>query len=520
MRLLCFLSLIFSICTILPAHAQVSSRTAEFQIINLLNQYRQRQKLSPVKLDRQASEVARQHSEEMAERNFFDLRSPTQGSIEYKLGYHRVCGRVLSSLIVLDYSIPEVFAQLQKNPQLLDENMTHTGVGIYLDDQAHPEKGIWLTLINLQYMGEFKSIPRNVSPGEVLRLQGEIYPPYQRARMPVTLPNGQVKTFPNLLGNRKGFLFEIPFNQGKGKYTLELLVDEPGSGPRVATILPVYAGQTYPTSEPSPNPAQENFATVLEASRRIFWLVNNERSRYHLPALQEDALLEQVAWAHSEDMGKNKYFAHINQRGEDPNDRFHKAGGKGLVGENIALDTSVEAAHQHLMNSPGHRANILDKNFTHLGVGVYFNGSQYSITQMFMRKNPVIDSNSLSLNILQWVNQHRRLYRVPSIKKDTKIQSAALQHSQAMAADLRLNYQAQGLNFKQRLQRQTKYTGEIDTVLILANSSDDVQSKLSKYKKLISKKKFRTVGIGVFQANSNDYGENSLWITIALGTLL
>lgn len=386
MRLICLISLILSLATVLPVQAQVSSRTAEFQVLNLLNQYRQRMKRPPLKLDRAASDVARLHSEEMAERNFFDLRSPSRGSLEYQLSYHRVSGRIVNSLIVLDYSIPEVFSQLQKNPQLLEDTVTHAGVGVHMDDQSHPEKGIWLTLVYLEYLAEIKPIPRTVAPGDVLRLRGEIFAPYQRARMPVTLPNGQVKTYPNLLGNRRGFLFEIPFTQGKGRYTLELLVDDPREGPRVAAILPVYAGQNYPSSEPSASASQEPLISPQEAAQRLFWLVNQERQKHRLPVLQEDPLLEQVAWQHSEDMGKNKYFAHISPRGEDPNDRFHRAGGRGHVGENIALDSSIESAHRRLMNSPGHRANILDPQFTHLGVGAYFNGSQYYFTQLFRRK--------------------------------------------------------------------------------------------------------------------------------------
>jgi uncharacterized protein YkwD len=518
MRLICLISLIISLATVLPVQAQVSSRTAEFQVLNLLNQYRQRMKLSPLKLDRSASDVARLHSEEMAERNFFDLRSPSRGSLEYQLSYHRVSGRILNSLIVLDYSIPEVFSQLQKNPQLLDDSVTHAGVGVHMDDQSHPEKGIWLTLVYLEYLAEIKPVPRTVSPGEILRLRGEIYAPYQRARMPVTLPNGQVKTYPNLLGNRRGFLFEIPFSQGKGRYTLELLVDDPQQGPRVAAILPIYAGQAYPSAEPSPSPSQEQFASTTEAAQRLFWLINQERQRHRLPVLQEDQLLEQISWQHSEDMGKNKYFAHISPKGEDPNERFHRAGGKGQVGENIAFDISIEGAHRRLMNSPGHRANILDPRFTHLGVGVYFNGSHYYITQLFRRKNLPLDSHAVSQSFMRWLNQQRTRYRLPALQNDERIHDAALQHSQAMARENRLSYQVGGLSFNERLQRLRAQTGEVNTILVLADSVENALEKLAKHTPMIAQKKFKKTGIGVFQAVSSDYGDNSLWITPAVGT--
>lgn len=394
MHLLFLVILVILWGTVLPISAQISSHTAEFQILNLLNQYRQRMRLLPLRLDRIASEVARQHSRDMAEKNFFSLHSPQRGSLEYQLAYHRVSGRQLHALIVQDYSISELVAQLYQSAPLLDPQATHAGVGLHMKDPAHPEKGLWLTLITLEYLAEIQPIPRTVPSGQTLRIRGHVLPPFSHPRMPVTLPNGQVQTYFNVMGNRNTFIFEIPLTAGKGRYTLELLVDDPEAGPRVAAILPVYASQTYPVAEPSASPVQEQFSTTLEAAQKSLWLLNQERRRHHLPELQEDDLLTYVAWKHSEDMGKNRYFAHINLRGEDPQVRFQRAGGQGVVGENIALDTSIEGAHRRLLNSPGHRANMLDPNYTHVGIGIYFNGQYFYITQLFLRKTPLQNSHN------------------------------------------------------------------------------------------------------------------------------
>ena len=60
-----------------------------------------------------------------------------------------------------------------------------------------------------------------------------------------------------------------------------------------------------------------------------------------------------------------------------------------LSGENIAFDQSVEGAHQAFMDSPGHRRNVLDGDFTHVGIGIITDGrgSMY-VTQHFMRPRP------------------------------------------------------------------------------------------------------------------------------------
>ncbi|PIQ26913.1 hypothetical protein COW36_16910 [bacterium (Candidatus Blackallbacteria) CG17_big_fil_post_rev_8_21_14_2_50_48_46] len=517
MRSVFVISLFFFMALTSPVLAQNRVLMAEYQLLNMVNQYRQRMKLSPVKLDRLASEVARQHSDEMAAKDFFDLRSPNRGSLEHQLAYQRVTGRQVNALIVLDYSLTEVFSQLQKNTQLLEKTATHAGVGVHLRDPEHPEKGIWFTLIYLQHFAQFEPIPRQQNPGNLLRIKGRVFEPYFRPRMPVTLPNGQVKTFPNLLRSNQSFIFEIPMNQGKGKYTLELLVDDPIEGPRVGSILPVYVGKTYPLAEPSPSPLKEQFATTLEAARKLVFLINQERLKHNLPELKENDLLDYVSWKHSEDMAKNRFFAHLNPKGEDPNERFHRAGGTGQVGENIAFDLSVEGAHHRLMNSPGHRANILDSRFTHLGVGVYYNGTYYFITQLFQRKAPLVDAQTSSEKILKWMNQQRMSKRLSPFIEDATLHEAALQHSYAMAMEDQLKYQVGGQNFNQRLS-QLRYGEEVQAILVLADSLDDALEKLSKYKLQIVKRKVNVAGIGIYQAKSSDYGENSLWITIGLSS--
>jgi uncharacterized protein YkwD len=76
-------------------------------------------------------------------------------------------------------------------------------------------------------------------------------------------------------------------------------------------------------------------------------------------------------------MFENGYFSHISLQGEDVGDRLGKAGVLYLVaGENLAFAPSLEIAHDGLMQSPGHRENILDEEFNRVGIGVIDAGSQ------------------------------------------------------------------------------------------------------------------------------------------------
>jgi len=90
----------------------------------------------------------------------------------------------------------------------------------------------------------------------------------------------------------------------------------------------------------------------------------------------------------SQDMVDKNYFAHQSPTYGSPFELMRSQGiSYRTAGENLAGAPSVETAHRNLMNSPGHRANILNPNFTHVGVGIV-NGGPYGkmFTQHFIGK--------------------------------------------------------------------------------------------------------------------------------------
>jgi uncharacterized protein YkwD len=90
-----------------------------------------------------------------------------------------------------------------------------------------------------------------------------------------------------------------------------------------------------------------------------------------------DEKLQEVARAHGEDMFARGYFAHNTPEGKTPFDRMNEAGIKYVVaGENLALAPNLETAHQGLMDSKGHRENILSTDYGKVGIGV-IDGGKY-----------------------------------------------------------------------------------------------------------------------------------------------
>lgn len=143
----------------------------------------------------------------------------------------------------------------------------------------------------------------------------------------------------------------------------------------------IYESQQFiTTSEIDDDPIElkapvTNLKTDYAAERTMLALVNKERTNRGLKPLEWREELAEVGRLHSRDMWRRHYFAHINPDGADPFDRIRQAGIKYLVaGENLAVAPSTSIAQQGLMDSPGHRANILAEDYGHIGIGVIRNG--------------------------------------------------------------------------------------------------------------------------------------------------
>lgn len=112
-----------------------------------------------------------------------------------------------------------------------------------------------------------------------------------------------------------------------------------------------------------------------KAEQQMFSMVNNERTSRGIPALTFSEDLAKVGRAHCSDMFERGYFSHYTPEGLSPFDRMQQAGITfNYAGENLALAPNVDLAMRGLMQSPGHRANILSIHFNKIGIGVIDGG--------------------------------------------------------------------------------------------------------------------------------------------------
>ncbi|MGA5471161.1 sigma-70 family RNA polymerase sigma factor [Streptomyces arboris] len=139
-----------------------------------------------------------------------------------------------------------------------------------------------------------------------------------------------------------------------------------------------------PAPKPPPPPAPAPAPPASE-SGQVLQIVNTERAKEGCGPVTSNDLLATAAQRHSADMASRDYFSHTSPDGTDPGDRITAAGYRwSTYGENIAKGQRTPAdVMRSWMDSPGHRANILNCSFKEMGIGKVDSGGGPVWTQKF-----------------------------------------------------------------------------------------------------------------------------------------
>ncbi|MGW0333261.1 CAP domain-containing protein [Streptomyces sp. NPDC003011] len=138
------------------------------------------------------------------------------------------------------------------------------------------------------------------------------------------------------------------------------------------------------TKAPQETSAPVTVSAETQAAAEVLRLVNEERAKAGCDAVSANSALSGLAEDFSDAMAAQGFFDHTDPSGATPWDRATKAGITDLGGENIARGQADAAAVMAAwMDSPGHKANILNCDFKTLGVGVHFGSGGPWWTQDF-----------------------------------------------------------------------------------------------------------------------------------------
>ena len=238
-----------------------------------------------------------------------------------------------------------------------------------------------------QYL-ELAPLPRRVASGKGAAISGRFLGKYQSPQLVMTLPGGFVRRLP--LGQRRDeFDAELRCSFGDGRYQIEMVAAD-ATGPLVLANFPVFCGVDPPVDVAAHDEEDPDDIDPAQAEQEIFALINQDRRAAGLLPLVWDNRLAAIARAHSRDMAENRFVAHVSPTTGDTEARVRRAGGRyGLVLENVGQEGGVRQAHQGFMNSPGHRANVLNEAATTVGIGVVVNhrqgGAPLVVTELFAR---------------------------------------------------------------------------------------------------------------------------------------
>jgi uncharacterized protein YkwD len=302
---------------------------------------------------------------------------------------------------------------------------------------------------------KLEAFPRNIAPGGKLTLKGEVSTSYRHASVFSTDPAGQVKELKMPARDIEASL-EFP---APGSYALEVM-GYGAQGPTVLMNVPIRVGE--PEAEVAPEGGAADPALTLEAAEaRMLELLNQARTRAGLAAVEPDAELREVALAHSVDMATHGFAGHVSPTTGDAADRVRKANVRVTeMAECVALNVSPERAHRALLDSPAHRAGMLSRLYTHVGVGVAFTperpdqpelGRRLAVTLLFGRRVRPEHTRGLdAAAATSTIQSLRQAKKLPPLRVDpvlTRVAEAAAralragkdwsQASAAMAAELR-----------------------------------------------------------------------------------
>jgi len=349
--------------------------------------------------------------------------------------------------------------------------------------------------------------PRSLPAKGAFTLDASVDARYHDPEVFITHDTGDTERLP-IEGGR-----QFRANVACGKHTGRQQVEIAATGDTGATVLanfPIYCASEPPLSiaiESSRDDAP--VADAADGEKRLLALLNRDRAAANLPALVWDDHVAQVAHAHSEEMRTTKVVAHISPTTGSAADRVRAAGIKtAVVLENVARAYGVGEAHAGLMNSPGHRANIMSATATHVGIGVVL-GDEVSgrremfVTQVFIRVPPKIEP----AKAVEVVRQ--RLVAARPVTVNAGLQSVA----QGLADGLAAGKTRESLwpSARKQIDAMSGQFARVGSVITAVADVETVDGA-----ELYGEYKPDEVGIGVAQGKHPEIGEGAVWIVVLM----
>jgi uncharacterized protein YkwD len=277
-----------------------------------------------------------------------------------------------------------------------------------------------------------------------------------------------------------------------------ILLAGPETLPPKATLKPAHAklraqadsGSGYGTS-----PSYD-----ADAERVLLDLANQARAQAGLKSLHVDPGMTQAAREHAAAMARERQLSH--QLDGEPNLSQRLAATSDIrldqIGENVALDGTVEGAEQHLLQSPPHRENLLNPAYNVAGFAVVREGTRLYVVQDFGHSVPSYSPDQSEDVVANAVEQARRQLNLPPLQRvpGPLVQSAAC----SMAQENRLS---------------TRATHDLaDRFSVLSYTNAQPQVLPASANRFVGDRNLRNFSVGTCFARTKTYPEGVYWVTL------
>lgn len=353
-------------------------------------------------------------------------------------------------------------------------------------------------------------IPRSLSPRGTTTIDAVVDRRYHDPEVFVTREDGSTYRLALQAGRPGGFTALFPCSLHRGRHQVEITASD-AAGSTVLANFPIWCGAAPPASITlDPGSDEAPVASASQAEHTMLDAVNRDRRAAGLGTLDWDDRLADVARAHSAEMQRTHVVAHISPTTGSAADRVKAAHIKtGMVLENVARAYGVHEAHQGLMNSPGHRANLMSPLANRIGIGIVF-GDEVSgrremfVTQVFTRVPPKVDRGRAIEAVRKKIAAAR-----PALDNRPELAQIAQQLADALAAGATRD-QAYA-QIKGKIDALNKQYKRVASVITASADLDGVDGP-----NLLGDAVADKLGIGVAQGPHPELGDNAVWIVLLL----
>lgn len=410
-------------------------------------------------------------------------------------------------LILKGTPADEPLHALGKRTDLPSEPATHVGVGVVVQG-----RGAALVILLSQRRVQLEAFARTYpSPPPPRELCGTLEPGLGAPEVVVTRPNGKVDRVAITKVSGSRFCARVPLPT-QGRHTVEVLARGP-NGPEVAALFFTQVGA--PEAIASADADADEEPSGVELSRvRVVERINALRREHGLQPVTLDPEVTKVAQAYSDQMAKERFFAHVAPDGTSVGKRLRQAGyAYRGAGENLGLAKGPLAAHAGIEHSPGHRKNLLEPAWSRVGIGIATRPGASGDPQTVLTEilvDPITHSADPVAEAYAAIAKARASRKLPKLERNDRLEALAREQAQLALSQEDPKAELPGAKIHDRVFDALDDASSASVDFFIADSPALIDAAT----RAALKAEHAWVGIGAVRGSTQRFGRDKYWVVV------